>query len=157
MPLSTLTKSVPGEYHGDVNVQPPPTRIRKCLAGWRLVLLFVLATALIYWAPVWLQSIKLTVHPISPPTPTSHAESFPDIPFLGVNIALEQYATATERSDALERLQEAGFGWVRQRLDWGELEPAPGQYNWTQSDALLPSIAAFLPIYATARIPQVAA
>ncbi len=61
-------------------------------------------------------------------------------PRLGVNVALEQYDEAGRRR-ALERLRRSGFIWVRQRLDWGVLEPAPGQFRWEQSDALLQAIA----------------
>ncbi len=160
-PLSapTLTKPTAAEYDCGVNVQPPPTRIRKYLAAWRLVLLFMLATVLIYLSPLWLQPARSTFHPL-PHAPHPRLDS--TLPFLGVTIALEQYATAAERSAALNRLQRAGFGWVRQRLDWGELEPVPGHYDWSQSDALLHSIGAtsLLPVIvldgspAWARAPQ---
>ena len=62
-------------------------------------------------------------------------------PFLGINVALEQYTTK-ERAAALERLQQHGFGWVRQRLDWGVIEPAPGQYDWRASDAIIQAMVA---------------
>ncbi len=64
------------------------------------------------------------------------------ISFLGVTVALEQYEDSIERQEALRRLSEAGFGWVRQRVDWGRTEPRPGAYNWTWSDQVLVDIAA---------------
>lgn len=64
------------------------------------------------------------------------------IPFLGATVQLEQYADPLERQEALHRLSDAGFGWVRQRVDWGRIEPRPGAYQWTWSDDALADIAA---------------
>ena len=64
------------------------------------------------------------------------------IPFLGATVQLEQYADSLERQEALRRLSDAGFGWVRQRVDWGRIEPRPGAYQWTWSDDVLADIAA---------------
>ena len=61
------------------------------------------------------------------------------IPFLGINVALEQYSAA-DRHATLVRLKQNGFGWVRQRLDWGQLEPQAGMFNWSTSDAILQAI-----------------
>lgn len=62
-------------------------------------------------------------------------------PFLGITVALEQYAHA-ERRAALARLAQGGFGWVRQRFNWGQIEAQPGQYDWRQSDGILQDVAA---------------
>lgn len=62
-------------------------------------------------------------------------------PFLGITIDLAQ-ASPTARRQALQRLRQTGFGWVRQRLDWGVLEPMPGHYAWQHSDGLLQDIVA---------------
>ena len=64
------------------------------------------------------------------------------IPFLGVTVALEQYNTPHERQQALTRLHDAGFGWVRQRIDWGRIEPQPGELQWAWTDQILTEIAA---------------
>ncbi len=64
------------------------------------------------------------------------------IPFLGATVALEQYADSLERQEALRRLAHAGFGWVRQRFDWGRIEPRSGVYQWKWSDDVLADIAA---------------
>ena len=63
------------------------------------------------------------------------------IPFVGINVALEQYSAA-DRQAALTRLKQNGFGWVRQRLDWGQLEPQSGAFDWSTSDAILQDISA---------------
>ena len=60
-------------------------------------------------------------------------------PALGINIALEQTTPAARRT-TLQRLRQTGFVWVRQRLDWGVLEPTPGRYAWSHSDDLLQAI-----------------
>ncbi|MBX3013405.1 MAG: O-antigen ligase family protein [Caldilineaceae bacterium] len=82
-------------------------------------------------------------------------------PFLGITVALQQ-DTPHERQQALARLREAGFGWVRQRIDWGAVEPQPGQYHWQPTDDLLADIiaASLVPVVvldgspAWARAPQ---
>lgn len=63
------------------------------------------------------------------------------LPFAGVNIDLAAY-TPEARGHALSELTAAGFGWVRQRFDWGLLEPAPGVYAWDEADAWIEAIAA---------------
>jgi O-antigen ligase len=83
------------------------------------------------------------------------------LPFLGINIALEQSGEASQ-AHTLKELQAAGFGWVRQRFDWADLEPMPGRFDWTWSDAALRDIraAGLVPIVvldgspAWARAPQ---
>ena len=64
------------------------------------------------------------------------------IPFLGVTVALEQYNTPHDRQQALNRLRGAGFDWVRQRVDWGRIEPQPGEFQWAWTDQVLTEIAA---------------
>ena len=63
------------------------------------------------------------------------------LPFLGINIALEQSDEAAQ-AKALSELQAAGFGWVRQRFDWAALEPEPGRFDWAWSDGVLRGIGA---------------
>jgi O-antigen ligase len=58
----------------------------------------------------------------------------------GVNVALEQYdAIALEQ--ALTRVEEAGFGWVRQVFPWDAIEPQPGVYRWTRWDRIVEAVA----------------
>ncbi|MBV7333180.1 O-antigen ligase family protein [Chloroflexi bacterium TSY] len=63
------------------------------------------------------------------------------IPFLGITIELNGL-NRTQRRNALERLRENGFGWVRHRMDWGELEPEPEEYQWHSSDEIIADILA---------------
>ncbi len=64
------------------------------------------------------------------------------IPFLGVTVALEQYNDPRQRQQALRRLRRAGFGWVRQRVDWSWIEPQPAAFQWEWTDGVLTDIAA---------------
>lgn len=34
-------------------------------------------------------------------------------------------------------VQQAGFNWVKQQVEWQTIEPAPGQYNWAELDSIV--------------------
>ena len=57
----------------------------------------------------------------------------------GVNVALEQYPQQ-DLERALRQVQAAGFTWIRQRFPWSEIEPQPGQFDWTRWDNLLDTV-----------------
>ncbi len=101
--------------------------------GLRIGLLLLLAGLLITLGSLSLQ-MQMTRIPPSRQTVTA-----PALPFLGINISLDQTDAATHQA-ALARLHQTGFGWVRLRMDWGALEQAPGRYEWAGSDALLQAI-----------------
>ena len=77
--------------------------------------------------------------PVEDRTGSSSADQ---IPFLGVTVALEQYQDPLQLQQALHRLHGAGFGWVRQRIDWSRIEPQPGTFQWAWSDETLSAITA---------------
>ncbi len=58
-------------------------------------------------------------------------------PRLGINVALERYSTNREVLQALAGLRDLGYGTLRQRFSWAEIEPSPGQYEWERWDYLL--------------------
>lgn len=66
----------------------------------------------------------------------SGTETTTDAPQLGVTVQMEHLSPA-ERQAALERLAENGVDWVRQRIDWSEVETAPGEYDWRWIDGWL--------------------
>ena len=70
------------------------------------------------------------------------SSSADQIPFLGVTVELEQYDDPRQRQQALHRLHGAGFGWVRQRIDWSRIEPQPGEFQWAWTDEVLSAIVA---------------
>ena len=60
---------------------------------------------------------------------------------LGVNVDLGR-VPAQRRDALLTSLQESGIGWVRQRFPWNEIEPQPGELDWTRWDAIVASCTA---------------
>jgi len=65
---------------------------------------------------------------------------------LCVNVALQarpaDLAPAQNTTEStLDRINAAGFAWVRQTFPWSEIEPEPGTYDWQQWDALVQAVA----------------
>ncbi len=58
-------------------------------------------------------------------------------PRQGINVALERYDTNREVLQALASLRDLGYGTLRQRLAWAEIEPSPGEYHWERWDYVL--------------------
>ncbi len=63
------------------------------------------------------------------------------LPLAGVNAELTQY-TPDELEDELDRIAAAGFTWVRQVFLWAEIEPQPGEFDWSAYDGLVGAVAA---------------
>jgi O-antigen ligase len=59
------------------------------------------------------------------------------VPRLGTNVALERYADDDAMLGAIGVLSDLGFGTVRQRFGWAELEPMRGAYRWHEWDRRL--------------------
>ena len=110
---------------------------RPWVAGLRLLLLFPLLCFLLGETALLLRATQESSARLATPRPTRAA----DLPFLGITVALEA-ASAAERQVALQRLRHAGFGWMRQRLDWGQIEARPERYDWRASDAIVTEIVA---------------
>jgi O-antigen ligase len=109
--------------------------LRRGLALLRLLFLYTLfCTGTL--ALILAVRAQIDANPRTAPLPATI-----EIPYLGVTVELEQYDD-DGRVRALERLRAAGFGWVRQRVDWGEIEPSPGDYRWAQIDAILAHVVA---------------
>ncbi|OGO06645.1 MAG: hypothetical protein A2Y73_00365 [Chloroflexi bacterium RBG_13_56_8] len=58
-------------------------------------------------------------------------------PRFGVNVALERYASDEALDEALTMIRSAGFGTIRQRFSWAEMEPQRGEYLWARWDHVL--------------------
>ena len=69
-----------------------------------------------------------------------------ELPFAGINVALDQYDSHDERQDKsqdrLAFLRQAGFAWARQIVSWDDIEPQPGVYQWDNTDSVIHSIRA---------------
>jgi O-antigen ligase len=59
-----------------------------------------------------------------------------DLPFLGITADL-LHLPPTERAALTAELAAAGFGWVRIRLPWDEIEAQPQHYQWAEADAAI--------------------
>jgi hypothetical protein len=59
----------------------------------------------------------------------------------GVTIDLTQIDSA-DLPARLTEMQESGLTWLRQPVTWAELEPVPGQLNWTPLDRVFEAVAA---------------
>jgi O-antigen ligase len=57
------------------------------------------------------------------------------VPRLGVNAELRQY-TETGLRDQLTRMSALGVTWVRQFVDWDQIEPERGTFNWSAWDTI---------------------
>ncbi len=59
---------------------------------------------------------------------------------VGVNVQL-QGLSAEAMGRQLDQVKAAGFAWIRQRVSWARTEPAPGQLNWAEWDAIVDAAA----------------
>lgn len=116
------------------------TAIRQWLALLRLLLVYGALCSLAALALPGIGQVDATSALVSAPPAASRAPAM-QIPRLGVTVQLDALSTAARRR-ALQRLAQHGVGWVRQRLAWTELEPAPGHFDWEESDAILAEITA---------------
>jgi O-antigen ligase len=55
---------------------------------------------------------------------------------VGVNVALEQYDAAQLPAE-IAQIKQSGFSWIRQTFPWAQIEPEPGQFDWTQWDRIV--------------------
>lgn len=113
-------------------------RYRRALAFIRLTLLYALLCFLVLYGALAWRQVRESGWGLDSPLPPVDSPGG-QIPFLGITIELLDADPATQQA-ALQRLQESGFGWVRQRFDWAALETEPGQYTWEASDTLLAAI-----------------
>jgi O-antigen ligase len=111
---------------------------RGGLAGLRLLLLYFIGCFVLYELAAEWQTLRTAEQQLRNP-PAALSTSAGQLPFLGINIDLFAQP-ADEQHTTLQRLRHQGFGWVRQRFDWGQLEPKPGQFAWSESDQLLAAI-----------------
>ncbi len=61
-------------------------------------------------------------------------------PRFAVNVSLERYPDEAALRATLKAIRQAGFGAVRQRFPWAELEPSPGTWRWERWDAMVPLV-----------------
>lgn len=111
-----------------VSIVRSPHWQRRALAVLRLVLLYFILCALLLAGGLFLRSLQEDGWLLGAKSAAT------GLPFAGINIDVLA-VPAPQRQEALAALHRAGFEWVRLRLDWAALEPAPGVYDWAAADA----------------------
>ncbi len=61
---------------------------------------------------------------------------------LGVNVSLEHYSNDDELR-ALALIRDGGFRIIRQHMPWSDIEPRPGEFQWTQWDRVVADARAY--------------
>jgi len=113
-------------------------KIRPTFSAFRPLLWSVGLLVVVLLAQAVLVARQVRMRGVASGFPAPVAEA--DVPLLGVNVALEQYA-GQELGSALTRVVEGGFTWVRQPFYWSQVEPEPGRFDWTVSDRLVAAVA----------------
>ncbi len=57
-------------------------------------------------------------------------------PRFAANVDLDRY-TERQEIEAMAMLRDLGFGTIRQRIPWADIEPEPGRFEWERWDRLL--------------------
>lgn len=115
---------------------------RAWLAFLRLWLIFIalclvlaqleVATRILLDQTLGLPNPWLAREPLPPPS---------ELPFLGVSLDPTAIPTDDQVTN-FEKLADAGFGWVRVRVAWDEIEPMPRTFAWATLDRTLDALAA---------------
>lgn len=120
---------------------PPPRRKWLGLSPWVGGLLrFVAYLALLVFLAL-LVGLDLTQHLAQVRgTEDGLARDQPPLvePRFGINVSLERYTNDQDLREALAMIRRIGFGTIRQRFSWAEIEPRPGEYRWERWDRVLP-------------------
>ncbi len=77
-----------------------------------------------------LRHIQTSYPGLSPTIPLAADKSY------GVNADLTRYPPAA-LDFTLGRMSELGLRWIRQPFPWAEIEPVPGQFNWSPWDRVV--------------------
>ncbi len=104
-----------------------------------LLLVFLLLLALLAGTAV-VAGHRAATRGIPPGLPEPVADA--DVPLLCVNVALHAPEPALPLEQALDRVADGGFRWVRQSFPWALIEPAPGRYDWALWDRIVAETAA---------------
>ena len=108
---------------------------RRALAGVRLALLLTGLVAAVITFDLNLRTILENGPALRRGAP------LPGLPFLGMTVDWTT-TPAPQRQADLVRLRDAGVGWVRLRVNWAAVEPQPGQFDWSGTDARITDIVA---------------
>ncbi|HHW87457.1 MAG TPA: hypothetical protein GX400_14780 [Chloroflexi bacterium] len=108
------------------------------LAGLRLLLLYALACCvLLAIGLLWRTTLERGAG-LSSTLPRPDAPGATP-PFAGVTLQLAGRPPVFIAT-RLAELRAAGFGWVRLHFNWSAIEPAPGRFDWSETDRLVAAI-----------------
>ncbi len=108
---------------------------RQALALLRLTLLYGILCGLLLAGGLLLRSLQAAGQLLPDMADKTVGTG---LPFAGVNVDPQVASgpqSGRQRRETLAALRRGGFGWVRLRFDWADLEPQPGAYAWTTTDA----------------------
>ncbi len=119
--MSTQTKPI--------YIEPPSWR--------RVILTFIVLTLALAPIPFLLNHIQRqtrgVVYGVPPRMPHTHVQPY------AVNVDLRPLSPP-ERDRALTRVVQGGFGWVRIRFPWFDIETEAGKYHWTPYDQIVQAV-----------------
>jgi polysaccharide biosynthesis protein PslG len=102
----------------------------------RLVLFAILGILL--WSVAGVFYLLNTTFTTPPPVfQDRRAIANTDVNPYSANFFLEREVEAWKRERTVRMAREAGIGWARQEFIWAEIEPEPGNYNWTKYDEIV--------------------
>ncbi|MCB0217825.1 MAG: beta-galactosidase [Caldilineae bacterium] len=107
----------------------PPPRLRRL----RLTLLALLVSlAALAWVFVRLSG------PAGPAGQrAAHSIPLTDVPPWGANFFLHLEVDEWDQRKTVEEAQAAGIRWAKQHFPWYEIQPEPGEYNWSKFDRIV--------------------
>jgi hypothetical protein len=78
---------------------------------------------------IWEPSPTPTRTPTATPTPTPTPQGDP-----GFAYGVQAHMLVTNKDQVANAIVDMGFGWVKQQVEWRNIEPAKGVYNWADLD-----------------------
>ena len=88
-------------------------------------------------ATLGLSSVIAALVIMAPVTTSAQSTKAPRGGFgYGFQVQLWHYDTVA-RSNVIGDVTQAGFNWMKQQIDWQEVEVSPGQYDFSQLDRLV--------------------
>jgi polysaccharide biosynthesis protein PslG len=101
-------------------------------------------------APTATPAITPTATPASSPSPTPTSpprlsvrrDHAPRVEMLSPDYSVNTFLWPSPEVAGrdLRLVEAAGFRWVRQKFDWTEIEPAPGEFDWQTSDRVVQQV-----------------
>lgn len=102
------------------------------LLGWQL-----LKTANVSDQITARQPAGLTTAPFFPAVPATVPLTITPVQGPHIGYGMNVWLFGQDKERVLNLLTGAGFNWIRQQVGWDALEPAPGQFQWSELDSIV--------------------